>query len=49
VGTEDKRRPVLVLGREDVLPALSQVPVAPRDAALGPSDGLPGASHARSG
>jgi len=25
----DKRRPVLVLGREDVLPALAQVPVIP--------------------
>jgi mRNA interferase MazF len=25
----DKRRPVLVLGREDVLPSLSQVPVIP--------------------
>jgi mRNA interferase MazF len=25
----DKRRPVLVLGRDDVLPSLSQVPVIP--------------------
>lgn len=25
----DKRRPVLVLGREDVLPSLSQIPVIP--------------------
>ena len=25
----DKRRPVLVLGRPDVLPSLSQVPVIP--------------------
>jgi mRNA interferase MazF len=25
----DKRRPVLVLGRDDVLPSLSQVPVVP--------------------
>jgi mRNA interferase MazF len=28
-GTPDKRRPVLVLGRPDVLPSLSQVPVLP--------------------
>ena len=47
----DKRRPVLVLGREDVLPSLSQVPVIPLssqvrglawEVALGPGDGLPG-------
>ena len=25
----DKKRPVLVLGRDDVLPSLSQVPVIP--------------------
>jgi mRNA interferase MazF len=25
----DKRRPVLVLGREDILPSLSQIPVIP--------------------
>lgn len=25
----DKRRPVLVLGREDVLPSLSQIPIVP--------------------
>jgi mRNA-degrading endonuclease toxin of MazEF toxin-antitoxin module len=28
-GTPDKRRPVLVLGRPDILPSLSQVPVIP--------------------
>lgn len=28
-GTPDKRRPVLVLGRPDILPSLSQVPVLP--------------------
>ena len=46
----DKRRPVLVLGRPDVLPALSQVPVIPLstqfrglswEVPLGPKDGLP--------
>ena len=46
----DKRRPVLVLGRPDVLPSLSQVPVIPLstqarglpwEVALGPEDGLP--------
>ena len=25
----DKRRPVLILGREDVLPSLAQIPVIP--------------------
>jgi mRNA interferase MazF len=48
--TPDKRRPVLVLGRPDVLPSLSQVPVIPLstqirglgwEVALGPIDGLP--------
>ena len=47
----DKRRPVLVLGREDVLPSLAQVPVIPlstqiRDlpweVRLSIIDGLPG-------
>lgn len=28
-GSPDKRRPVLVLGRHDLLPSLSQVPVIP--------------------
>ena len=46
----DKRRPVLVLGRADVLPLLSQIPVIPLsttarglswEVSLGPSDGLP--------
>ncbi|MBK6696173.1 MAG: type II toxin-antitoxin system PemK/MazF family toxin [Myxococcales bacterium] len=46
----DKRRPVLILGREDVLPSLAQVPVVPLstqvrglawEVALGPDDGLP--------
>jgi len=46
----DKRRPVLVLGRPDVLPALDQVPVIPLstqtrglawEVALSPADGLP--------
>ena len=46
----DKRRPVLVLGRDDILPSLSQVPVIPIssqirglvwEVALGPTDGLP--------
>ncbi len=29
VSAPDKRRPVLVLGREDVLPSLTQIPVIP--------------------
>ena len=46
----DKRRPVLVIGREDVLPSLSQIPVIPLstvarglrwEVSLGPEDGLP--------
>jgi mRNA interferase MazF len=46
----DKKRPVLVLGREDVLPSLSQVPVIPLstqarglpwEVALSEADGLP--------
>lgn len=46
----DKRRPVLVLGRPDVLASLSQIPVVPLstqirglawEVALGPEDGLP--------
>ncbi len=46
----DKRRPVLVLGREDVLPSLSQIPVVPLstqmrglrwEVPLLASDGLP--------
>lgn len=46
----DKRRPVLVLGRADILPVLSQVPVIPIstqirglswEVPLGPEDGLP--------
>lgn len=46
----DKRRPVLVLGRPDVLASLSQIPVVPLstqirglpwEIALGPEDGLP--------
>lgn len=46
----DKRRPVLVLGRPDVLPSLSQVPVIPLstqvrglgwEVPLGTPDGLP--------
>lgn len=28
-GAPDKRRPILVLGRPDILPSLSQVPVIP--------------------
>ncbi len=45
----DKRRPVLVLGKSDVLPSLSQIPVIPLstqvrglawEVALGPADGL---------
>jgi mRNA interferase MazF len=48
----DKRRPVLVLGRADVLPALTQIPVIPLstqirglrwEVALSTSDGLPSA------
>jgi len=48
----DKRRPVLVLGRVDVLPSLSQVPVIPVstqtraldwEVALSTADGLPSA------
>jgi mRNA interferase MazF len=46
----DKRRPVLILGREDILPSLSQVPVIPLstqtrsldwEVALSTRDGLP--------
>lgn len=46
----DKKRPVLVLGREDVLPSLSQVPVIPLstqarglswEVALSEADGVP--------
>lgn len=46
----DKRRPVLVVGRPDVLPSLSQIPVIPLstqtrglpwELPLGPEDGLP--------
>ena len=46
----DKRRPVLVLARNDILPALAQVPVIPLstqargfawEVALTPEDGLP--------
>jgi mRNA interferase MazF len=46
----DKRRPVLVLGREDLLPTMSQVPVIPLstqirglnwEVALSEEDGLP--------
>lgn len=45
----DKRRPVLVLGRPDVLPSLSQIPVIPIstqtrglpwEVLVGPHDGL---------
>ena len=48
----DKRRPVLVLGRPDVLPSLSQVPVIPMstqerglswEVPLTESDGMPSA------
>jgi mRNA interferase MazF len=48
----DKRRPVLVLGRPDVLPSLAQVPIIPLSTqsrglpwefAFGPADGLPSA------
>jgi mRNA interferase MazF len=47
----DKRRPVLVLGRQDILPSLTQIPVIPlstqvRDlpweVRLSADDGLPG-------
>ncbi len=50
--TPDKRRPVLVLGRDDCLDALSQIPVVPLsttarrlawEVSLGPPDGLPSA------
>jgi mRNA interferase MazF len=46
----DKRRPVLVLGRDDVLPSLSQIPVIPLsthirglawEVRLSTDDGLP--------
>ena len=46
----DKRRPVIVLGRDDILPSLSQVPVLPLsteirnlpwEVQLGEADGLP--------
>jgi mRNA interferase MazF len=46
----DKRRPVLVLGRPDILASLSQIPVVPLstqvrglpwEVSLGPEDGLP--------
>ncbi|HEY1554166.1 MAG TPA: type II toxin-antitoxin system PemK/MazF family toxin [Kofleriaceae bacterium] len=46
----DKRRPVLVLGRDDVLPSLSQIPIVPLstqirglrwEVQLFASDGLP--------
>lgn len=49
--TPDKRRPVLVLGRQDILPSLAQIPVIPlstqiRDlpweVRLSGDDGLPG-------
>lgn len=49
-GTPDKRRPVLVLGKPDVLPSLSQVPVIPLstraralawEVALTETDGVP--------
>jgi mRNA interferase MazF len=48
--TPDKRRPVLVLGRDDVLPALAQVPIIPLstqirglswEVLLGEADGVP--------
>jgi mRNA interferase MazF len=48
----DKRRPVLVLGRPDVLPSLAQIPVIPLstqarglpwEVPLSPDDGLPSA------
>jgi mRNA interferase MazF len=46
----DKRRPVLVLGREDILPSLSQIPVIPLstqvrtlrwEVLLSPDEGVP--------
>lgn len=49
-GSPDKRRPIQVLGREDVLPSLSQIPVIPLstqtrslpwEVALTPEEGLP--------
>ncbi len=49
-GAPDKRRPVLVLGRPDILPSLSQVPVVPLstqarglawEVALTEADGVP--------
>ncbi len=49
-GTPDKRRPILVLGRPDLLPSLSQVPVLPlstqarglaREVLLTEADGVP--------
>jgi mRNA interferase MazF len=51
-GSPDKRRPVLVLGKPDVLPSLNQVPVMPLstqarglawEVALTEGDGLPSA------
>ena len=48
----DKRRPVLILGREDALPSLAQVPVIPLstqarglswEVALSTAEGLPSA------
>ncbi len=50
VGAPDKRRPVLVFGRPDILPSLSQVPVIPLstqarslawEVALTEADGVP--------
>ena len=50
--TPDKRRPVLVLGKEEILPSLSQVPVVPLstqdrklpwEVRLTEEDGLPSA------
>lgn len=52
----DKRRPVLVLGRDDVLPSLSQIPVVPLstqarglrwEVAMSEADGLPSACVAK--
>ncbi len=49
-GAPDKRRPVVVLGRSDILPSLSQVPVIPLstqarglawEVALTHADGVP--------
>jgi mRNA interferase MazF len=46
----DKRRPVLVLGREDILPSLNQIPVIPLssqirtlpwEVLLSPDEGVP--------